>query len=244
MKKLVCLLILMSASTLLPAQTIIKIMLVGDKGPVKDTKDASSFIAVKKYPNGSVELLDYKMRGPLRKATTYTDITLSVQEGPYYEYDINGIIKTSGEYVNNKKENDWVYFNDTGKVILKEKYKAGILIENINPDTVKTEIPGEGREGDREAGFIGKANSWRNYLLKTLKPDIALQSVKGGTVRVFFAIDNTGKPTDIHIWRSVEYVLDEESLRVIYNMPDWSPAISNGEKVKAYRTQPFSFIKD
>ncbi|MEO7306734.1 MAG: energy transducer TonB [Ferruginibacter sp.] len=244
MKRILYLLFLLSVFTGLPAQTITRILLVGDKGTTKDIKEAKSFIAVKKYPNGSVELLDYKMRGPLRKATTYADATLSVLEGPYYEYDINGIIKISGGYTNNKQDNEWVYFNDTGKVILKEMYKAGELIKSTNPDTVKKETQEKFQDGDKEAMFIGKTNSWKNYLIKTLNPDIALKSVKGGTVKVFFAIDITGRPTDIHIWKSVEYVLDEESLRAIYNMPDWSPAIKNGEQIKAYRLQPFGFVKD
>ena len=244
MKRLMLILCFVLPFTVLTAQTVTKILLVGDKGPTKDIKEAKSFIAVKRYPNGSAELLDYKMRGPLEKATTYADATLRVLDGPYYEYDTNGFIKLSGAYANNQKDNEWTYFNDTGKVILKEKYRAGELIERINPDTIKKETNENFQEGDKEAAFIGKANSWKNYLIKSLNPDIALQSVKGGVVRVFFAIDFTGRPTDIHLWKSVEYMLDEESLKVIYNMPDWSPAIRNGERVKAYRTQPFGFVKE
>lgn len=234
------------AFTGVTAQGIIKILLIGDKGPTKEIKEAKSFISVKKYPNGSVELLDYKMRGPLKKATTYTDITLKELDGPYYEYDVNGAIKLRGSYTNNLKEDEWLYFNDTGKVILKEKYRQGALIETINPDTVKKENEADQifAKEEREAAFIGKDKSCRNYLLKTLDPDIASKSINGGVVRVGFAIDISGRPSDIFIRKSVEYVLDEEVLRVIYNMPDWSPAVQNGKKVKAYRVQPFSFIKE
>ncbi|MBK9531569.1 MAG: TonB family protein [Chitinophagaceae bacterium] len=228
------------------AQTIIKILLIGDKGPTNEKKEAKSFIAVKKYPDGSIQLLDYKMQGPLKKVTTYTDIGLRVLEGPYYEYEVNGAVKLSGTYSNNRKDREWYYFNDTGKVILTEKYMEGELMETINPDTVKknNQTESDVKSAEREAGFPGKTGAWKNYLIKALNPDIALKSTNGGVVRVGFAIDVSGRPVDIYIRKSVEYVLDEEALRVIYNMPDWNPAIRNGMNVKAYRVQPFSFIKE
>ncbi|MBK6633485.1 MAG: hypothetical protein IPG38_03415 [Chitinophagaceae bacterium] len=39
------------------------------------------FFGKKYFPDGSIQLLDYKMQGPLKKVTTYTDIGLRVLEG-------------------------------------------------------------------------------------------------------------------------------------------------------------------
>ncbi len=63
-----------------------------------------------------------------------------------------------------------------------------------------------------------------------------------GRFKVQFVLDTAGKTTNIYLRKSAEFVLDEEGLRVIRNSPLWQPAFQNGRKVKAYRTQPFTFV--
>jgi protein TonB len=41
----------------------------------------------------------------------------------------------------------------------------------------------------------------------------------------------------------VEFVLDDEAMRVIEQSPLWQPAFQDGKNVNAYRVQPFTFIK-
>lgn len=244
MKKQLLLWCLMISCTCLQAQKITKILLIGENGkPVTESKLAKSFIAVKKYPDGRAELLDYTMRGPLRKTTMYADGNLTKADGPSYEYHENGFIKWKGSYAAGNKDGDWAYYNDSGKYQYKERYAMGSLLETVRADSVEANTKEE-HPGDHKAGFIGKNNAWRNYLLKTLNPDIAARSVNGGTVQVYFAININGRPADIHVWKSVEYVLDEEALRVIYDSPDWSPEVHNGETIRAYRVQPITFSKE
>ena len=69
------------------------------------------------------------------------------------------------------------------------------------------------------------------------------QSANGGTVRVGFIVDTLGKCIDIHVRKSIEFVLDEEVKRIIYISPPWIPAEQAGKKVKAYRIQPITFVK-
>ena len=44
--------------------------------------------------------------------------------------------------------------------------------------------------------------------------------------------------------KSVEFVLDEEAIRVIEKSPLWQPAIQHGKQVNAYRIQPIGFVKE
>ena len=60
---------------------------------------------------------------------------------------------------------------------------------------------------------------------------------------VKFVVNTEGKCTQIHMAKSVEYVLDEEARRVIENSPLWQPAVQNGRIVNAYRRQPITFSK-
>jgi TonB family protein len=77
-----------------------------------------------------------------------------------------------------------------------------------------------------------------------MRADVALNSVNGGHVRVMFKINTEGKTTEIYLKKSVEFVLDEEALRVIRESPLWIPAFQNGQPLNVYRIQPVTFIKE
>lgn len=225
-------------------QKVTKIVLLGENGIVQDIKLARSFIVMKKYPDGSYQRLNYKKRGPLQSLQTYGDSTLSFYEGKYLAYHANGNLNCMGYYVKNKKDKTWYYYNDTFKVIKEEIYEAGELIKTIDPDTIKKEITEAYNPGkyEVEAGHPGKKGTWEKYLTSTLDPDIVLKSVNGGKVIVGFTINTSGNVEDVYLRISVEYVLDEEAIRVISQSPPWSPANQNGKKVKAFRMQPLTFI--
>lgn len=218
---------------------------MGENGITEDIKKANAFILIKRYPNG-FQRLDYKFSAPLQMLRTYADSTLKVLEGNYYEYDENGAITVSGFYHNNLKENDWYYYNDTAKVIREEKYEAGVLVKTINPDTIKDKEKDDDmaiKNVEKEAVFGKKESDWNKYLSKNINGDVSEKSVNGGNVVVMFVVNKAGKCVDVHLEKSVEFVLDEEALRVIEKSPLWEPAIQKGRKVNAYRRQPVTFVK-
>lgn len=226
-------------------QQIVNAVFVGNNGVTENIKEAHSFIVVKKY-QGSYKRLDYKFNAPLVKERNYADSLLAVLEGKYYEYAVDGSISKSGQYHNNLKEQNWYFYNDTGKIILEEQYDKGILMATINPDTVKDQSSKivTLQPGEKEATFKNGDKDWIKYLVRNLKADVAQGSVKGGRVTVQFVVNKEGRCVDIHLGKSVEYVLDEESIRIIENSPAWEPAIQEGRKVNAYRKQPITFRKE
>lgn len=241
MKKLTVLLITSLFLINLNAQKITNFILVGEKGITKNIKEAHSFIMIKKYPDGSFERKDYLLYGPLKIMKTYSDSSLSILNGMFCSYRPNGSIKLSGHYVNNKMENEWYRYNDTGKVILIENYVSDSLVNSKIPDTTYDDKLVQLKEGEKEAAFVGGFAALKNFLVKNLKAEVAEKSVNGGQVRVAFKIDTVGKVTLYHLRKSVEFILDEEALRVIGKMPDWIPAEQEGKKVNAYRIQPLTF---
>lgn len=225
------------------AQQIVNLVLVGEKGITEDIKEARSFIVIKQYPNG-FQRLDYNLGAPLERLRTYSDSTLTVLKGPFYEYSSAGTITKSGYYINNMKERDWYYYNDTGKVILEEKYEKGELAKTIRPDTMKHKpLDDKFHDGEREAVFKKGDREWIKYLSKNINAEVGMRSVRGGRVVVMFVVNTSGKCVDVHLAKSVEFVLDEEAIRVIENSPPWEPAFQNGKRVNAYRRQPISFGK-
>ncbi len=238
-----CLLFLLSiclSQFTVAAQEIVNIVLVGDNGITEDAKKATSFIVIKHYNDSAFERLDYKMSAPLIKLRTYSDSNLSVLQGRYMEYRTSGELHIIGEYNNNLKEKEWYYYDETGKQNLIETYKAGELITSKIPDTSKKKDSITYKD-EREAQFKSGKNEWNKYLQENLKTEVGLSSLKGGTVRVFFTINTDGKLSNISLKKSVEFVLDEEVLRVVRNSPPWMPAFQNGKTVRAYRVQPITF---
>jgi hypothetical protein len=226
------------------AQKIVNVVMVGKNGITENVKEANAFVIVKKFDD-HFQRLDYKMNAPLVKERNYTDSTLTILQGKYFEYDIKGQLSLIGEYENNLKEKTWNIYNDTGKVILQYKYVKDVLMETIDPDTLKVaEIKTDSIDKtEKEASFGKRENDWMKYLLKNLNANVALNSVKGGEVRVMYVIDTIGKCTNVMLRKSVEFVLDEEAKRIIYSSPLWKPAYQKGRTVKAYRIQPITFVK-
>lgn len=226
------------------AQEIVNIVMVGKNGITEDVKQAISFVIVKQYPANVFERLDYKMSSPLTKLRTYSDSNLSSLQGLYLEYFPDGNLQVRGHYGNNMKQHDWSYYNDTGKVVLTKTFVDDKLIKTEDPDTLAKRTDTLKNKDEKEATFKGGMKAWIKYLQTHLNAEVGRQSVKGGNVRVQFRISKDGSIAEVHLKRSVEFVLDEEALRVIRHAPNWIPAYQNGKIVNAYRAQPITFIKD
>lgn len=225
------------------AQKIVNLVFVGDKGVTENVKEAKFFIVVKQFET-KLQRLDYKMSGPLIKESNYLDSNLKILDGAYYEYAFDGSLSKAGKYTNNLREGEWKDYNDTGKVTLIQTYLNNVLIKTTDPDTIpKKEISQEKKAGEKEAEFGKKDKGWKSYLENNLIADVGLQSVKGGTVKIAFIVDTLGKCVEIYVRKSVEFVLDEEVKRIIASSPPWNSAEQDGKKVKAYRIQPITFVK-
>lgn len=243
MKILSVLLIAVFLQLNLFSQEIVNLVMVGKDGITENIKKANSFIVVKKYSDG-FKRLDYPVHAPLKKLRSYSDSSLTVLQGAYYEYAADGAIAISGYYDNNLKHKDWYTYNDTGKVILIEKFSNGFLTETINPDTIKKDTADKKlKPGEKEAVFKGGGKSWIQYLTRNLNADLAQNSVRGGTLKVAFRVNTDGKCVDVFLRKSVEFVLDEEGMRIIESSPLWEPAMKDGVKLNAYRIQPITFVK-
>jgi hypothetical protein len=243
MKIITLLMISISLQISVYAQEIVNMVLVGKNGITTKIKEAQSFVVVKKYPDG-FKRLDYPIHAPLKKLRSYSDSSLTVLQGTYYEYAADGAITISGYYENNLKHKDWFTYNDTGKVILIEKYANGLLTETINPDTVKKDTTDKKlKPGEKEAVYKNGGKSWIQYLTRNLNADLAQKSVRGGTLKVAFRVNTDGKCVDVFLRKSVEFVLDEEGMRIIESSPLWEPAMKDDIKLNAYRIQPITFVK-
>jgi protein TonB len=63
-----------------------------------------------------------------------------------------------------------------------------------------------------------------------------------GTVFVTFVVERDGNITDVRVLRGVGGGLDEEAVRVVRNMPRWTPGRQRGQAVRVQFNLPIRFV--
>lgn len=96
---------------------------------------------------------------------------------------------------------------------------------------------------DKEAVFPGGAAAMKKFLAENIKyPEIAMELGDQGRVFVEFVVNQDGSIEQVKILRGVSQEIDREAKRVVHSMPKWTPAESNGERVRARCRIPINFI--
>ena len=72
-------------------------------------------------------------------------------------------------------------------------------------------------------------------------PAVAAENGVQGRVVVGFVVERDGSITDVNVMRSVDPSLDREAVRVVKNMPRWTPGKQNGSAVRVKYQVPVAF---
>lgn len=90
--------------------------------------------------------------------------------------------------------------------------------------------------------FPGGISGLRTYLNQNTRyPAVAQENGVQGRVVVSFVVGKDGHISDVTVLRSVDPSLDKEAIRVIRNMPRWTPGKQGGEPVRVRYNVPVSF---
>ena len=91
--------------------------------------------------------------------------------------------------------------------------------------------------------FPGGDKAFPEFIGKEVKyPDNAKKAGIQGKVYVKFVINKEGNVVNSKIVRSASPSLNEEALRVINNMPKWTPGKQDGKNVDVQLTVPIAFV--
>jgi periplasmic protein TonB len=179
--------------------------------------DSARFLLPVHQVNDSCWQWDYyNFSGPLLKTEQYKDKAGSELDGVCYHYDQTGWLDSSSMYKRGKKNGDFVKMS-AGSIKWQTRYvyKDDSLV--AVEDCTKRDSGSTAKYADeRESEYPGGVNQWGRFLNKNLKyPDRAVKGDIEGEVRVFFIVDREGFAGNPYVAKSVEYSLDEESLRII-----------------------------
>jgi TonB family protein len=166
--------------------------------------------------------------GQLSMSGAYLDKELAVAQGPFEFFFANGNKESEGSYKRGNKTGTWKRWD----------YKGNPKPDKFYPDEFKQ----RSTRTTKGASFPGGTAALQTFLSDNLKyPDQAFERQLEGIVYVTFVIDAEGDMRNAEISHGVHYLLDDEALRVIASMPDWSPASRNGVPVESNFIMPITF---
>ncbi len=90
--------------------------------------------------------------------------------------------------------------------------------------------------------FPGGDMELRKYIAQNIQyPEIAKENGIQGKVYIQFVVNKKGKVEQVKVVRGVDQSLNKEAVRVISNLPAWSPGSQRGKAVKVSFTVPINF---
>jgi len=90
--------------------------------------------------------------------------------------------------------------------------------------------------------FPGGETALHKYLAENIKyPQMAKESGIQGRVFVTFVVEREGSVTDVKVLRGIGGGCDEEAVRVVKNMPKWTPGKQRGKPVRVQFNLPVKF---
>ena len=101
---------------------------------------------------------------------------------------------------------------------------------------------GNGSEAIQPAEFPGGTEKLMKYLASNVRyPESAQKENQSGRSVVGYTVQKDGKISNIKVLKSSWPELDKEAIRVVANMPDWTPAKRNGVPTESELALPVNF---
>lgn len=128
----------------------------------------------------------------------------------------------------------------------KTSRKGRIILASLNSnnaDRMEADREGVYNRAEIMPSFPGGEKALRKFIERSIQyPEQALDNETEGTVRVSFAVDEQGKVYKPSVVSGrLGYGLEEEALRVVQQMPKWSPGQIKGKNVKTRFTLPITY---
>jgi TonB family protein len=138
--------------------------------------------------------------------------------------EIAGVVVNASRVVSDKKS--------MGYSVQEESKAQVVEIEGKEVFTIVEEMP----------QYPGGEEKRLKFLAENIQyPVAASESGIQGTVYVSFVVNTNGKLVDVKILRGIGGGCDEEALRVIKQMPRWTPGKQNGKTVRVLYNMPIIF---
>lgn len=91
--------------------------------------------------------------------------------------------------------------------------------------------------------YTGGQSAIEDYITNNIVyPQDAIDNNVEGVVNVQFVVDENGNISNVGtVGPKIGYGLEEEAVKVVSQMPKWTPGLVKGKKVKTWRTLPINY---
>lgn len=211
----------------------------------KETKDTSIAVFYKNkyrdpsYTNTIIEKSFY-MNGKIRSEINYSNFAQKIKYGSSKSWYENGQLKEKALYKENKLNDSLITYWPNGNLKRQDHYNMGKLVNGqlYNFDGSTTAH----YEYETAAEFPGGINKLIDYIGTNIRyPKSARRNGVEGKVYVQFVVDAEGNVQHVEVLKGVSPVIDEEAMRVVKSIPQWRPAMVDGNKVNSFYTLPINF---
>lgn len=195
------------------------------------------------YPNGNLyykSRLDssgYWVTSEVRDSTGRELVKNGNGKAVFYNEDFKKVASV-GPIVNGLHDGEWEASNDTMRWVclyVKGKGTSGKSFD------LKGNVH-EFQQAATEPKFDGGVDAFNGFLVKHIRyPKIAKKNDVQGKVFLSFIIERDGRVVDIKVIRGIGSGCDEEAVRVLKLMPNWTPGYQFGVPVRVQYSLPISF---
>lgn len=194
------------------------------------------------YKNGIVigDEKGWHEDGSIKFVTSYD--TTGNGDGSSQSFYPNGVIRSKGNYKNEKRTGVWYYYRNDNSPASEVTFEQDSVIAYKAFDE-KGNLMSEVKDFEREANYKGGEEAWNKYMSKSLSSiyDLANPREYVGSCTIQFIIDKEGNVTNVEEVESTNENLSRLAINFILQSKKWIPAIQYNLPVKAWRRQRFSF---
>jgi len=133
----------------------------------------------------------------------------------------------------------WIQFGTSDLNISSAMSNDNHLAHASQPDSAIYDVV------EDEPEFIGGEEAMHKFIKKNISyPVEAIQNGYEGKVYVMFIVEKDGSISNVNIARGAHPSLNEEALRVVRLMPNWTPGYQKGKAVRTRVVTPIFFKLD
>jgi TonB family protein len=194
-------------------------------------------------------------------------VNIKLSEGSYVSFSDPLQISISDDKVSqtetiysfdlNQIKNDTTFMLGEHEIVAKKNhdeqnsYSVKIDGKDLNLEMIASLMKGNVEESESDEvynqvdvlpEYPGGSNAMFDFISKNVKyPESAKENGIEGKVYVQFVVEKDGSLSSFNIARGVNEDIDNEAIRVLKLMPNWTPGVQDGKAVRVHYTIPFVF---
>lgn len=205
--------------------------------------EGAKFIQItKKNTKGFWDIAEFYADGFLRMEGSYSDAKLEVRTGKFKFYRPTGTIDYEGIYEENIPNGEWRFYFPDGQLSSIEVYENGNRVKEDYFNEDGTSLINKSMGERLLPSFNGGQLFMADYLKKNLHyPADAIKNKITGKVVVSFWVAEDGSISSPKIEESLGESFDNEVLKMVGEMPKWTPAKHHNRPAKQMYILPVTF---